>query len=42
MATHSRILALRIPGTEEPGGPQSMGLELNMTEKLSLFFISCQ
>ena len=27
MATHSRILAGRIPWTEEPGGPQSMGLQ---------------
>ena len=26
MATHSSILALRIPQTEEPGGLQSMGL----------------
>ena len=25
MATHSSILAQRIPWTEEPGGPQSMG-----------------
>ena len=25
MATHSRILAWRIPWTEEPGGLQSMG-----------------
>ena len=25
MATHSRILAWRIPWTEEPGGPQSIG-----------------
>ena len=25
MATYSRILACRIPGTEEPGGLQSMG-----------------
>ena len=25
MATHSRILAWRIPGTEEPGGLQSVG-----------------
>ena len=25
MATHSSILAWRIPQTEEPGGPQSMG-----------------
>ena len=26
MATHASILAWRIPGTEEPGGLQSMGL----------------
>ena len=26
MATHSSILAWEIPGTEEPGGLQSMGL----------------
>ena len=33
MATHSSILAQRIPCTEEPGGPQSMGhKELDMTE----------
>ena len=25
MATHSSILALKIPWTEEPGGLQSMG-----------------
>ena len=25
MATHSSILAWDIPGTEEPGGPQSIG-----------------
>ena len=25
MATHSGILAWRVPLTEEPGGPQSMG-----------------
>ena len=25
MATHSRILAWKIPGTEEPGGLQSLG-----------------
>ena len=25
--THSSILAWRIPWTEEPGGPQSMGLQ---------------
>ena len=27
MATHSRILAWRIPWTEEPGGLESMGLQ---------------
>ena len=27
MATHSSIRAWRIPGTEEPGGLQSMGLQ---------------
>ena len=27
MTTHSSILAWRIPGTEEPGGLQSMGLQ---------------
>ena len=33
MATHSSILAWRIPWTEQPGGPQSMGLkELDTTE----------
>ena len=26
MATHSSVLAWRIPGTEEPGGLSSMGL----------------
>ena len=26
MATHSRVLAWRIPWTEKPGGLQSMGL----------------
>ena len=26
MATHSSVLALRIPGTGEPGGLPSMGL----------------
>ena len=33
MATHSDILAWRIPWTEEPGGLQSMGhKELDTTE----------
>ena len=27
MAPHSSVLAWRIPWTEEPGGPQSMGLQ---------------
>ena len=27
MATHSNILAWRIPGTEEPGRSQSVGLQ---------------
>ena len=27
MATHSSILAWRIPWSEEPGGPQSIGLQ---------------
>ena len=31
MATHSSILAWRIPWTEEPGGPQSIE-ESDMTE----------
>ena len=33
MATHSSIVAWRIPWTEEPGGLQSMGVtkKLNMT-----------
>ena len=36
MATHSRILAWRIPWTEEPGGLQSVGLkQLDATEVTS-------
>ena len=27
MTTYSNILALKIPWTEEPGGPQSIGLQ---------------
>ena len=30
MATHSNILAWKIPRTEEPGGQQSMGLQSQM------------
>ena len=32
MATHSSILAWRIPQAEEPGGLQSLGSESDMTE----------
>ena len=32
MATHSRILAWRIPWTEEHGGLQSMGLTESQTD----------
>ena len=31
MATHSSILAWKIPGTEEPGVLQSMGLQKSWT-----------
>ena len=31
MATHSSILAWRIPWTEEPGGLQSLGLQKSQT-----------
>ena len=35
MATHSRILALRVPWTEVPGGIQSIGYkELDTTEAI--------
>ena len=36
MATHSSILAWRIPWTEEPGGLQSMGSKSDTTEQLIL------
>ena len=37
MATHSNILAWRIPWTEEPGGLQSLDhKELDMAEQLTL------
>ena len=36
MATHSKILAWRIPWTEEPGGLRSMGVtESDTTEQLN-------
>ena len=31
MATHSSIVARERPWTEEPGGPQSMGLQNSQT-----------
>ena len=41
MATHSSVLAWRIPRTEEPGGLQSMGLQRvghdRVTEHMSQF-----
>ena len=41
VATHSSILAWRIPWTEEPGGLQSMGhKEMDTTERLTLS-LSC-
>ena len=39
MATHSSVLAWRIPWTEEPGGLQSMShKESDTTEQLTLSF----
>ena len=32
MATHSNILAWRIPWTEEPGGLQSMGSQIGRND----------
>ena len=32
MATHSSILARKIPRTEKPGGPQSMGPQKSQTQ----------
>ena len=39
MATHSSILAWRVPWTEEPGRLQSMGLERDTTELLTHTYI---
>ena len=43
MAPHSSTLAWKIPWTEEPGRPQSMGfVESDMTEQLHFHFsLSC-
>ena len=35
MATHSSILAWRIPWTEEPGRLQSMGLQKSQTQLIN-------
>ena len=35
MATHSSVLAWRIPSTEEPGGLQSMRSQRDTTERLT-------
>ena len=34
MTTHSSILAWRVPWTEEPGGPQSMGSQKARKERV--------
>ena len=44
MATHSSVLAWRIPWTEEPGGLQSMGSQESDTAEATdhkPFFIEC-
>ena len=44
MATHSSILAWRIPGTEEPGGLQSTGLQRvghNWSKLIDLLLLFC-
>ena len=43
MATHSSVLAWRIPGTEEPGGATVHGdrKELDTTEKLCMLARIC-
>ena len=38
MATHSSILAWKIPWTEEPGGLQSMELQSDVTESSLSYF----
>ena len=41
MATHSSVLAWRIPGMAEPGGLPSMGrTELDMTEVTLIYYRS--
>ena len=38
MATHSSILAWRIPWTEEPGGLQSVGVTKSWTRLSDLYY----
>ena len=40
MATHSSILAWRVPWTEEPGGLQSMGLQRSQIQLSNFTFYS--
>ena len=41
MATHSSILAWRIPWTKDPGRLQSIGLQdSDMTERLTLLLVA--
>ena len=42
MATHSSILAWEIPGTEEPGGLQSMGWQKSWTLLSNYTTINCK
>ena len=43
MATHSSILAWKIPWIEEPGGLQSMGSQrIGRTEQPTLLLIECK
>ena len=42
MATHSSILAWRIPWTEEPGGIQSMGLQMVKQYSVRLTVLTSQ
>ena len=40
IATHFSILAWRIPQTEKPGGPQSMGSQRVQLKQLSLHIVN--
>ena len=42
MATHSCIIAWEIPGTEEPGGLQSMGCKKSDTEQTCNLPFTCK